>query len=110
MRHMFLIAFSSCCTCIFGCMDSESPSQSTTRLVEASCGQCQFGADGNGCDLAIRIGEDVYFVDGTGIDDHGDAHGRNGFCNAIRMADVTGTIEDGRFVASGFVLRPIESE
>ena len=59
-------------------------------LVEASCGQCKFGLPGNSCDLAVRINGKSYFVDGTAIDDHGDAHAKDGFCNAVRKANVQG--------------------
>jgi hypothetical protein len=71
----------------------------TPRIAEAACGQCQFGLPGSGCDLAVRIDGRAYFVDGTGIDDYGDAHAADGFCNAIRRARVTGEIIDGRFAA-----------
>ena len=43
-------------------------------IVEASCGQCQFKIKGGGCDLAVRFDGKGYFVDGTKIDEHGDAH------------------------------------
>lgn len=74
------------------------------EIVDASCGQCNFGLEGSGCDLAVRIDSLAYFVDGTGIDDHGDAHAADGFCEAIRKANVSGKIENGRFVASSFKL------
>lgn len=73
-------------------------------IVEASCGECQFGMKGKSCDLAIRIDGKSYFVDGTTIHDHGDAHDDNGFCNAVRKASVTGTIEKDRFKATSFTL------
>lgn len=63
--------------------------------VEAARGECQFKLKGNSCDLAIRINGTTYFVDGTKIDDHGDAHAKNGFCNAIRKAEVQGEIKEG---------------
>jgi Family of unknown function (DUF6370) len=74
--------------------------------VEASCGQCKFGLKEKGCDLAVRIDGKAYFVDGTSIDDHGDAHGSEGFCMAIRKAEVQGKIKDGRFKATYFKLLP----
>lgn len=78
-----------------------------TLLVEAACGQCQFGINNvKGCDLAVRINDKVYFVVGSKIDDHGDAHAEDGFCNAIRKAKVTGKIKGRKFVASSFVLLP----
>ncbi|MBF4466560.1 DUF6370 family protein [Flavobacterium sp. LC2016-12] len=73
-------------------------------IVEASCGECQFGMKGNSCDLAVRIDGKSYFVDGTTIHDHGDAHSDKGFCNAIRKASVTGEIVDNRFKATSFTL------
>ena len=74
------------------------------QIVEASCGECQFGMKGKSCDLAVRIDGKTYFVDGTTIHDHGDAHAEDGFCNAIRKASVTGTIEKNRFKATSFTL------
>src|SRR5687767_7141538 len=49
--------------------------------VEAACGQCKLGLKGKGCNLAIRLNGKAYFVDGTDIDGHGDAHADDGFCN-----------------------------
>ncbi|MHC4947086.1 MAG: DUF6370 family protein [Planctomycetota bacterium] len=77
-----------------------------TLLVEAACGQCQFGLPGEGCDLAVRIDGQAYYVDGTGIDDHGDAHAAEGLCNAVRQARVEGSVEGGRFRATSFELVP----
>jgi hypothetical protein len=98
---------------VFGCSERapEQPFSServSTMLIETSCGQCQFGMDAPGCDLAVRLDGTPYFVDGSGIDDHGDAHGTEGLCNIVRMAEASGTIVDGRFVADSFVLRPLE--
>lgn len=73
-------------------------------IVEASCGECKFGMKGNSCDLAVRIDGKSYFVDGTTIHDHGDAHSDQGFCNAIRKASVMGEIKGNRFVATSFTL------
>ena len=83
-----------------------APRKITDQIVEASCGQCQFGMPGSGCDLAIRIDGESWYVDGSSIDDHGDAHGDDGLCNCIRQAKVTGEIREGRFVATQFVVLP----
>lgn len=74
------------------------------QIVEASCGQCKFSLPGKTCDLAVRINGKAYFVDGTTIDSHGDAHAKDGFCEAIRTATVQGEIVNGRFKASYFKL------
>jgi hypothetical protein len=76
------------------------------QIVEASCGQCKFNMEGKGCDLAVRIKGKSYFVDGTKIDDHGDAHAKNGFCEKVRKAEVRGSIVKNRFVATSFKLLP----
>jgi hypothetical protein len=77
-----------------------------TQKVEVSCGQCQFGMKSGGCDLAVRIDGKSYFVDGTKIDEHGDAHTKDGFCSAIRKAEVVGEIKNNRFAVSYFKLLP----
>jgi len=77
------------------------------QIVEASCGQCQFGMkDKKGCDLAVRIDGKAYFVEGTDIHKHGDAHAEDGFCSTIRKAEVVGEIKDNKFVVSQFKLLP----
>ncbi len=77
-----------------------------TQVVEASCGQCNFKMKEEGCALAVRIDGTAWFVDGTSIDEHGDAHAKEGFCNAIRKAEVQGEVKDGKFVATYFKLLP----
>ena len=78
------------------------------QIVEASCGACQFDMEGSGCDLAVRIDGNSYYVDGSSMKDHGDAHGDAGMCNVIRQAKVNGEIKDGRFVATSFDLLPLD--
>ena len=79
--------------------------------VETSCGECNFGLPGDGCDVAVRLpGADgttkAYFVDGVGISEYGHPHAKNGFCMAMRKAEVQGEVVDGRFKASYFKLLP----
>jgi Family of unknown function (DUF6370) len=74
------------------------------QVVATACGECQFKLKGKGCNLAVRINGKAYFVDGTNIDDYGDAHAADGFCNAIRKAEVQGELVDGRFKATYFKL------
>ena len=65
----------------------------------------QFGmAEKSGCDLAVRIDGKSYFVDGTNIHEHGDAHADDGFCEVIRNANVKGEIIEGRFKSESFIL------
>ncbi len=122
MKSLLLIAALLCIGSFVGC-NRELPKPTSTeaehdtkvaatkitnRVVEVSCGQCQLEMDGDGCDLAVRIDETAYFVDGSSIDDHGDAHGQDGLCNCIRKAKVSGEISDGRFEATSIDL--IESD
>ena len=88
---------------MFSCYRKEIPM--TKHIVSASCGQCQFNmTEKAGCDLAIKIDEKPYFVEGSSIDQHGDAHAENGFCNTMRTAKVTGFIKDDKFITKSFEL------
>ncbi|MCC7335413.1 MAG: hypothetical protein IT422_09960 [Pirellulaceae bacterium] len=86
------------------------PVQLVAQVVEASCGECQFDMEGTGCDLAIRIDGKSYFVDGSKMGDHGNAHGEGGMCNTVRKAKVTGKVTGERFVATAFELLPADGE
>ncbi len=96
MKKLFLIL-------LFVGVSSFAFSQSTPKKkvskkeVEIACGECMFKMEGKGCNLAIRMDGQSYFVDGRTIDAFGDAHADDGFCNAIRKAVVTGEIIKGRF-------------
>ncbi len=92
----------------FGLSFAQDKKPKKMEIVEASCGQCQFGMEAKGCDLAVRIKGKSYFVDGTKIDEHGDAHAKDGFCSTIRKAEVIGEIKENRFVVSYFNLLPIQ--
>jgi Family of unknown function (DUF6370) len=83
---------------------------SKIQIVEASCGQCQFGMEGKSCDLAVRIDGEPYFVEGTSIDAHGDAHAKDGFCASIRKAEVIGTLKNNKFVVTYFKLLPLVTD
>ena len=96
--------------CLFFALAMNAQESSKIQIVEASCGQCQFGMKASGCDLAVRIDGKSYFVDGTAIDQHGDAHAADGFCSAIRKAKVTGAIVDNRFKATSFKLLTQDTE
>ncbi len=75
-------------------------------LVLASCGMCNFSMKSQkDCNLAIQIGEKSYLVQGTKMSEHGDAHAKDGMCNAIRVANVVGSVKDGVFFADSFDLQ-----
>ena len=74
-------------------------------MVLASCGMCNFGMNMKDCGLAIQINEESFTVKGTTIEDHGDSHAKEGFCNAIRVAKISGTVKDKVFLAENFKLQ-----
>ena len=76
------------------------------QTVRASCGICNFDMTGDACDLAVEINGKFYYTVGSGIDEHGDSHAEDGFCNAIRSAEVVGEIKHGVFYIESFKLLP----
>jgi len=76
------------------------------QTVELSCGECKFKLKGKSCDLAVRINGKAYFIDGASIDSFGDAHANDGFCKAIRKAEVQGEVVKNRFKVTYIKLLP----
>lgn len=72
--------------------------------LNAACGTCMFKMKGDGCKLTVKYNDQYFFVKGTDIDDHGDAHEKEGFCNAIRNAKVQGKLVGNSFVVTYFEL------
>ena len=107
MKNFFIILLISISASIASAQTPKVSSKpGKVQIVEAACGQCQFKMEGKSCDLAVRINGKPFFVDGTKIDDHGDAHAKNGFCEKVRKAEVQGNIVNKRFVATSFKLLP----
>jgi hypothetical protein len=88
---------------LFACATTNQKEE-FTRIVETSCGECNFQMTGDECDLAVKIDGKYYFVEGSAIHEHGDAHAEDGLCTVVREAKVTGRIKGGVFVASSFEL------
>lgn len=74
--------------------------------LQASCGLCKFDMKAAECELAVIYKGEKYWVTGTQIDDHGNAHADDGFCNAVRKAEVQGSVVDGKFKVTYFKLLP----
>ena len=66
--------------------------------VLISCGMCNFLTDDNDCSLAVKIGSKVLKVRGVGIDDHGDSHASDGYCNVIKKKYVEGIVRNNLFL------------
>lgn len=93
-----------------GCAGSKPLRVEQTGVMEAACGQCLFHLPGKGCDLAVRHGGRAYYVDGVDLDSLGDAHAKDGMCQVIRHAQVTGELRNGRFLVSRFEMIPLEQK
>jgi hypothetical protein len=87
-----------------GKLDASKP----VLTLEASCGTCNFEMKGKGCFLAVKYEGKAYAVEGTGLDDHGDAHEEKGFCMAVRKAKVQGSLKGDKFVVTYFELLKLE--
>ena len=74
-------------------------------LVIASCGICNFDSrKSRSCSLFIKINNEIYPVNGTTVNDHGDMHAKEGFCRVKRIAYVSGNIKKGIFYSNIFKL------
>ncbi len=106
MKTVFKFTFIVLMMAVVACQSATESKKEiqTVQVLEASCGVCQFGMKGDDCELAVRLDGKPYFVDGTSIDEHGDAHDKAGFCNAIRKAEVEGQLVNGRFKVTKFKL------
>jgi Family of unknown function (DUF6370) len=85
---------------------SKPDTSKKVQVVEVSCGECKFHLKGKSCDLAVRVNGKAYFLDGANIDSFGDAHASDGFCNAIRKAEVQGEVVKNRFKVTYIKLLP----
>ena len=66
--------------------------------VLISCGMCNFLTNDNDCSLAVKIGSKVLKVRGVGIDDHGNSHASDGYCNVIKKKYVEGIVRNNLFL------------
>jgi len=109
MKPLVTLVFLCCSILTAWCQNKETEQSNPNpvkkiQIVDAACGECKLGLAGSSCDLAIRIDGKCYFVEGADIDSHGDAHADDGFCKAIKKAEVEGELIDGRFKATYFKL------
>ncbi|MCP9752639.1 DUF6370 family protein [Ferruginibacter sp. HRS2-29] len=116
MRSFTLALFISLCGFAATAQTAATPAATAThkitkpKVVEAGCGSCIFHMKDKGCNLAVKIDDKTYFVDGASLDDLGDAHADDGMCNVARKAEVTGSVVNDRFVSTSFRLLPAEKK
>ena len=108
MKKTIFILFLLFSAVIISQAGEENTIEVKDEIVEVSCGQCQFGLDGSGCSLAVKVNGKAYYADGSILDDHGDAHGANGMCSTIRKAKVSGEVKKDRFQIASIEL--VDSE
>ena len=75
--------------------------------LDVSCGMCQYEMKGEDCALAVRLNDKTYYVEGTHIDSHGDAHAKDGFCNMIRKAETQGSLVGDKYKVTYFKVLPV---
>ena len=66
--------------------------------VLVSCGMCNFVTGDSDCSLAVKIGSKTLNVRGVKIDDHGDSHAKDGYCNVIKKVYVEGIVRGNSFI------------
>ena len=81
-----------------GLLDKIPSNNQIEGNVLISCGMCNFLTDDNDCSLSIKIGNKVFKVQGVGIDDHGDSHASDGYCNVIKKKYVEGIVRNNLFL------------
>ena len=76
--------------------------------IEAGCAMCIYQMPGiEECVLAVRWDDRDWLVDGSGIDDHGDAHAPDGLCLVARPGKMIATATEGnRIDVESLVLVP----
>lgn len=112
-----LVVFLICCLFSFAAISQTSETKKNLpapdkaiQVVEVSCGKCKLGLPGKTCDMAVRINGKAYYADGANIDNFGDAHAKDGMCNAIRKAEVQGELVNNRFKISYIKMLPEEKK
>ena len=80
------------------------------KVVPASCGLCKFGLPNTKCELAVKIDEEAYFVEGVDTGDHDSFHEPEGYCMMTRKARVSGVVKNKKFIASSYELLPVENK
>ena len=97
---------------LFGCGETtpiaEEAIKVENKVLDASCGTCNFDLRGDGCAMAVKVGDKAYFVDGIPDMDKAQMHEDGGICVTVRQAKVSGEVMKGRFVASALELLPIQ--
>lgn len=91
---------------LFACGSTKQAGENIIGTYNVSCGMCNFDMTGDDCALAIEVNDKYYYVEGSTLEAHGDAHAEDGLCTVVRQAQVKGSIQHGVFVAEKFEMLP----
>ena len=80
-------------------IESVPESMKVDGNVLISCGMCNFFTEDKICSVSVKIGKDVFKVHGVNIDDHGNSHAVDGYCNVIKRAYVNGELKNNKLHA-----------
>ena len=96
------------CSSNTGQLAPEPQVTGATHEIEAGCAMCIYEMpDIEECVLAVRWDDKDWLVDGSGIDDHGDAHASDGLCLVARPGKMVATSTEGnRVVVESLTLVP----
>ena len=92
---------------VLGLLEKVPANNRVEGNVLVSCGMCNFMNGDNDCALAIKIGSKVLKVRGVGIDDHGDSHDSDGYCNVIKKTYVEGIVRNNTFIPTKMDVKKI---
>jgi hypothetical protein len=66
------------------------------QLAKVGCAKCQLGLKCDSCKLAVKIGEEAYFVEGIDYN----VFAEDGLCSMVKNAMVAGKIKNKTFKAT----------
>jgi hypothetical protein len=78
----------------------------SVKGADFACGLCFFSMKSSSCAPAIKIDQQLHWVDGMEID-HADMHKPGGICMSLRQANAEGVLKHGRFQAETVNLLPL---
>jgi len=104
------LVFIAAIALLVSCGSLEKSGEKISGTFAVSCGMCNLDMTGDACALAIEIEDKTYYVEGSDLHDHGDAHAQDGLCTVRRDAKVVGQIKKGVFVAESLELLPFKGE
>ncbi|MEN8123391.1 MAG: DUF6370 family protein [Bacteroidota bacterium] len=77
-------------------VDEIEETNAEEQLAQVGCAKCQLGLECEDCQLAVKIGEKAYFVEGVDMD----AFAEDGLCSMVKNAKVVGKKADNKFKAT----------